>query len=503
VIQLMHSFHGHEAPPAVLDGVRRGEIGAFCLFNFNAPSPESLRRLTESLYAAARAGNCPPPLIGMDQEGGQLMAVTGGTTELPGNMALGATRSPELAELAGRVLARELLAMGVNLNFAPALDVNINPANPVIGTRSFGDRPELVAELGRALIRGTQAEGVIATAKHFPGHGDTADDSHHLTPTIHHSMGRMETVELAPFREAIAEGVQAVMTAHIRVATLDRELPATLSPAILSGLLRGEMGFQGLILTDAMDMYAVARFGARESVEAALEAGADLVLLAHLPDQLQLASEIRHLINPQSAARIRAAREKLPKQLPSPDVIGSPGHQAIAQRIADASITVVREGGQLPLRPKEGQRIAVITARPENLTPADTSYDVKIQLAEAVQKRWSNTLSLEVPMHTDVLADTVAAVGDADIVIVGTITADQDTSQAAMVRALCDLGKQPIVVSLRTPYDIIAFPMVNTYLCSYSIRPVSMEAVARVLFGEIQATGVLPCALPEEKAGLS
>jgi beta-N-acetylhexosaminidase len=461
--------------------------------------------LTESLYVAAREGDCLPPLIGIDQEGGQLMAVTGGATELPGNMALGATRSPELAELAGRVLARELLAMGVNLNFAPALDVNINPANPVIGSRSFGDRPELVAELGRALIRGTQAEGVIATAKHFPGHGDTADDSHHRTPTVHHSMTRMETVELTPFREAIAEGVGAVMTAHIRVSTLDDQLPATLSPAILTGLLRHEMGFDGLIITDAMDMYAVARFGARASVEAALEAGADLALLAHLPDQLELAGQTAHLLNPASAARIQAARERLPLELPSLDIIGCAEHQQIAQRIADASITVVRDAGQLPLRLKEGERIAVITTQPENLTPADTSHDVKIQLADAVRKRWPNTQAIEVPMHMNdtIVADTLTSVRDADMVIIGTITADQDVAQAALVRALCEFGKQPIVVSMRTPYDIIAFPMVTTYLCSYSIRPVSMEAVARVLFGEIPAAGLLPCALPEERAGLT
>ncbi|CAG1773069.1 partial Beta-hexosaminidase A, partial [uncultured bacterium] len=188
MIQLMHSFRGTTLPEAVREAVRRGEIAAFCLFNFNVVSPAQLRELTLALYAAAAEGGLPPPIIGMDQEGGQLIAVSEGTTELPGNMALGATRSPELAEQAGRVLGRELLAMGVNMNFAPSLDINNNPANPAIGIRSFGDDPNLVSVLGRALIRGIQAEGVIATAKHFPGMGDIESDSHFALPVVPHSL---------------------------------------------------------------------------------------------------------------------------------------------------------------------------------------------------------------------------------------------------------------------------------------------------------------------------
>ena len=484
-------------PPEVLDAVRRGEIGAFCLFNFNVVSPAQLRALCLALYQAAEEGGYPPPIIGIDQEGGQLIAVAEGATELPGNMALGATRSPELAEAAGRVLGRELLAMGVNMNFAPALDINSNPNNPGIGIRSFGDNPELVSELGRATIRGMQAEGVLATAKHFPGLGDTATDSHFGLPVVEHSLERMRAVELVPFRDAIEAGVEVLMTGHIVFSALD-ERPATLSRPVLQGLLREEMGFEGLLITDAMDMNAVSREGTLPSVEAALQAGNDLVLLAHVPNQLSLISQTRHLINADSVARIQHAREHLPRELPPLAVVGGEEHRQIAQQIADRAMTIVRDNGRLPLHLNPEDRLVVVTVQTADLTPADTSSKVRVGLASAISRRHANTEAVEIPMNAG--ENTIRAVlrflEDADQIIVGTISADHDLGQTALIRALCDRGQQPIVVSLRTPYDCVSLPMVQTYLCAYSIRPVATEAVARVLFGEIEATGVLPCALP-------
>ncbi len=386
--QLMHSFIGHHPPPDILEGVRRGDISSFCLFaDWNVKHPAQLRDLSLALLRAAEDGSQPPPLIGIDQEGGQLIAIANGATELPGNMALGATRSPELAEQAGRVLGRELRAMGLNLNFAPSLDVNVNASNPVVGIRSFGADPELVANLGTAMIRGMRAEGVIASAKHFPGHGDTGTDTHHTAPSITHSLDRMAAVELLPFRRAIAAGLDAIMPAHILFTALDSERPATLSPAILRDYLRGELGFGGLIISDAMDMYAVARFGAAESVRMALQAGIDLVLLAHLPDQMALAERVCHASQPNALVRIQHARAQIPPNLPSLDVVGCANHQRIAQTIADLSITLVRNGGHLPLRPDADDEIAVITPQPSDLTPADTSSSVRIALADAVRQR--------------------------------------------------------------------------------------------------------------------
>jgi len=493
----MHSFDGFTAPPEILDAVHRGKIASICLFSGkNVSSPEQVRALSLSLRKAALGNQLPPPLIGIDQEGGQLIAITGGATELPGNMALGATRSPALAEQAGRLTARELLAMGINLNFAPSLDVNVNPANPVIGIRSFGDDPTLVADLGVALIRGLQGEGVLATAKHFPGHGDTATDTHYNLPVVPHSLERIEAVELAPFRAAIEAGVDAVMAAHVLFPSLDNEHAATMSARVLDGFLRAELGFQGLIITDAMDMYAVAQFGAEVSITGALGAGVDLVLMGHLPDQMGLHQRLSHLARAESLRRIQAAREKSPAELPPLDVVGCAEHRALAQEIADRSITLVR--GDLPLRFTPDMSIAVITPTPADLTPADTSSAVEIQLAAAIARRHRNVQAFQLPPNASdrQVAEIVQAVEHADVVVVGTINAVQDPAQANLVQSLYRRNHAPIVVALRTPYDLTVFPMITTYLCAYGIRPVTMEAVAKVLFGEIEATGVLPCAIP-------
>ncbi len=498
MLQLMHSFRGYAPPTDVLDAVRRGYIGAFCLFAYNVESPTQLRQLTDSLRHAAHEGGQLPPILGIDQEGGQVIAVTGGATELPGNMALGATRSPELAEKAGYVLARELLAMGVNLNFAPSLDVNVNPANPVIGIRSFGDNPQLVADLGTAMIRGMQAAGVIATAKHFPGHGDTAIDTHLSLPEVAHTLDRMEAVELLPFRAAIKAGVGAIITAHMVFSALDPDNPATVSPIVLDSFLRHTLGFSGLIITDAMDMHAVAQRGAEVSVRDALNAGVDLALLGHLPDQLGMMERMKSLVRPDALARIEKARQAIPQTLPPFDVIGCTEHQQIAQTIADQSITLVRDSGQLPLRPGPDDRIIVITPQPVDLTPADTSSQVQMTLTDAIQRRHPHVQSFELPYQATLvdIQNILQATADAKIVIVGTISVDRNTAQADLVQALYQRGQSPIVIALRTPYDLVDFPMIETYLCAYGIRPVTMEAVARVLFGEIEARGVLPCALP-------
>ncbi|MCI0709505.1 MAG: glycoside hydrolase family 3 protein [Chloroflexi bacterium] len=498
MLQLMHSFKGLTPLPEIVDGIRNGQISSFCLFaRINVTSPHQLFDLTSALYRAAEEGGQLPPIIGIDQEGGQLMAVTGGTTELPGNMALGAARSVELAEKAGMVLGRELLAMGVNLNFAPSLDVNTNPLNPVIGIRSFGEDPELVGELGAALIRGMQKEGVMATAKHFPGHGDTAFDTHYMTPTITHTRQRTLEVELQPFRVAIAEGVGACMTAHVRFEAFDKDSPATMSRTVLHDLLRNEMGFTGLTITDAMDMHAVNQYGSVNSVRSAIEAGADLILLGHLPDQLAMQSQTYDLLNNAAVQRIQQARMRIPKERPPLSVIGCGEHQQIAHEIAAQSITQLR-GKNIPLEVSTDDMIVVITPRPRDLTPADTSADVRISLVDAIRDYHPLVTGVEIDYEApdEHVRRALQIAENADVVIVGTIAADRDESQAALVRALHERGQAPIVIAMRTPYDITAFPMIENYLCTYSIRAVSMDAAARVLFGKATAPGVLPCSLP-------
>jgi beta-N-acetylhexosaminidase len=495
--QMMLSFNGNTVPDHMLDMVTRGEVVSFCIFKKNVKTPAELRAIAEQIHAAAKRGGQPTPLVGVDQEGGQLMVVANGATELPGNMALGATGSAELAEEAGRITARELRAMGITMNFAPTLDVNINPFNPVIGIRSFGDNPRLVADLGVAMIKGIQSEGVIATVKHFPGHGDTDSDSHLAVPIVHHDRARLHEVEIMPFKAAIQAGVGAIMTAHVIYTALDADNPATLSKPILTGLLRGELGYQGLIVTDAMDMYAVARLGAHASTSAALQAGADLIMLGHVEGQADLHATFKNQYHPQSLTRIRQAQARLSSDIPDFSLVGHQDHWAVAQKIADKSITIVRQAhGALPIASEKS--VGIITVQPTNLTPADSSAFIKIKFADAIQKRRPDATAHTLPYQANdaALRDALGAMDGYDVVVVGTLNASQDDRQAELVRALIARGQAVIVVALRTPYDLIAFPQVETYLCAYGIRDVTTEAVARVLFGEIIATGVLPCAIP-------
>ena len=442
------------------------------------------------------------------------MAVGEGTTPLPGNLALGATGSVELARQAGEVLGRELAAMGINLNYAPCCDVNVNPQNPVIGTRSFGEDPQKVANLSAALVAGLQSAGVAATAKHFPGHGDTSSDSHHGIPVVPHSMERLRKVELPPFEASIQAGAKVVMTAHLALPAVDGriDLPATLSPTILKGLLRKDLGFNGVIVTDAMDMQAIRQGEAlgQEGVRAAA-AGADLLLLGSDPadhdrvyTSLKQATQYEQLDAADihaSAERISALKDWLAAQGPQPDlsVVGCAAHQAVATEIATRSITLVRDqAGLLPLRLQSDRRLAVILPRPLDLTPADTSSYVLPALAQAVHAYHSNVdefLIPHAPQEQDIAA-LLSRVRSYDILVLGTLNAFAQPGQAALARALLKTSIPTVIAALRMPYDLMAFPEAPTYLCAYSILEPSMVALAKVLWGQVDSYGRLPVSIP-------
>lgn len=256
--KLMLSFAGTEPSAEILAVLKRQHVGGITLFRaLNVESPAQVRALTAALQRAAAASGQPPLLIAADQEGGQLMALGDGPTPFPGNMALGATGSEDLARRAGTAIGRELSAMGINVNFAPVCDVNINPQNPVVGTRSFGEDPALVARLSAAKIRGgCRLPGWPRRPSTFPAYGDTLLDSHDGTPVLPHDSARLHGVELPPFVAAVRADVRLIMTAHIALPAFNDglNLPATLSPKILRGLLRDELGFAGVIVSDAMDL---------------------------------------------------------------------------------------------------------------------------------------------------------------------------------------------------------------------------------------------------------
>lgn len=351
--RFMVGFDGHEVSSDVRSMIRDFGAASVILFKRNVDSPEQVAELIRELQAVARgAGHELPLLVAVDQEGGRVARLREPWTLWPPLRAVGRLASTDHAHAMGAALAAELKACGFHLDFAPVVDVDTNPANPVIGDRSFGDDPELVGRLGAAMIRGLQEAGVAACAKHFPGHGDTDLDSHLELPAVDHALSRLRDVELRPFRKAIEAGVASVMTAHVLVRELDDAVPATLSRRILSELLRGEMKYTGVIVADDLDMKAVAkRWRPAEAAVRAALAGCDIlpVCVGHDAQAEAIEGVVRALEEEtipyqqmeDSLSRIRRLKERftLPYRDPDPGqarlAAGAGERWALSREIAE------------------------------------------------------------------------------------------------------------------------------------------------------------------------
>lgn len=342
-------FAGSEVPERYVKALREGRRGGAILFKRNLPDVGTAHMLCSALASAAPADL--PPFLGVDQEGGRVSRLPAPFLKLPPMRALGGTRDYDLIRAAARAVATELSAIGFNLNFAPVLDVDSNPENPVIGDRAFGTDPRTVMRAGVAFMQGLQDRNVLACGKHFPGHGDTSEDSHFALPTIEHDRLRLQKIELPPFRAAAGAGIASMMTAHIVVKALDPEVPATLSRAICASLLRAEMGFDGVLFSDDLEMAAVAaRYPIETAAVESVWAGCDALLVCKSEDQQDRAHEaLVREAEKNSRFRDRVA-EALGRCLrirrlcpPRPvsveallSIVGSPASQAMATRVADA-----------------------------------------------------------------------------------------------------------------------------------------------------------------------
>jgi beta-N-acetylhexosaminidase len=284
---LVGGFEGL-CPPKELTGlIKTHGLGGIILFQNNLEDPAQIARLTNQLQHFSKDA---PLLLMIDEEGGRVSRLPPPFTQFPAAAMVGRCNSYDLCYRLGQALARELRAVGINMNLSPVLDVHTNPANTVIGDRAFGSSATLVAKLGLALMVGLQDQGIIACGKHFPGHGDTLADSHHKLPRVSHSLRRLIEVELKPFQHAILNRLQAIMTAHVIYTALDPQFPATLSKKVVTKLLREAMEFRGLVITDDLQMKAIAdHYSLSEAVIRSIEAGADLILICHQPEVLPLA----------------------------------------------------------------------------------------------------------------------------------------------------------------------------------------------------------------------
>ena len=496
--------HGVDNAVQLIDKYKLGGVIYFAWTN-NVKDTEQIVGLSNGIQRASLSQpRKVPALISTDQEGGVVFRVP--ATELPGNMALGAGRSTQDAQTAAAIGGSELKSVGVNWNFAPVADVNVNPANPVIGVRSFSEDPGLAADLTAAQVRGYQNQGIAAAAKHFPGHGDTAVDSHTGLPTIDHTRAEWEQIDKPPFQAAISQGIKAIMTAHIVVPSLDPSGdPATLSKPILTGILRNEMGYRGVIITDSLEMAGVReKYGDARVPVLALKAGVDMLLM---PPNLDLAyNAVLDAVRTGelTEARIDASVKRILRlkwdlglvQNPYVDaahaqtVVRSPQHLAQAQALTDRTPTLVKnDAGLLPLA-KTGQSVLVT-----GWGPTPTS-----QVATAMRSRGADPTVYETgsnPSQARIDA-AVAAAQARDITVVLTNRAwmSGNAGQQSLVRQLQATGKPVIVLAVRDAYDIAHFTEVPTYVATYSYSGVSLESAVRVLYGEVNPGGKLPVTIP-------
>jgi beta-N-acetylhexosaminidase len=470
-----------------------------------------------------------PLLIASDMENGPGMRLgniyalpsllpQGGGTVFPPVMALGAAGSDTLAFQLGQVLGSEARAIGVHMVFGPVLDVNANPLNPVINTRSFGENPELVGRLARAYIRGARSMGLMTTGKHFPGHGDTDVDSHLDLPTIRADRQHLDSVDLPPFRAAVNEGIDAIMTAHIAVVGVEgaNAGPATLSHGFMTGVLRDEMHFGGVLFTDAMTMGGVAkRYGATEPLIMAVEAGADVLLMPRdvttaietitgaiqsgRLTEARIDESVRRILVAKARAGLREGRLV---DLNAVDrIVSIPAHTAVAEEVAEKSITLALDKTNLvPLALDSSKKILSLSYADAADLVAGRTFD------PIIASRFPLTASLKVDSRTTEAeyAALKARADSADLILVsayvsprefaGTIGTQRGFSQ--FVENLALSGKPIIVLSFGSPYLISAFPSVTSYVVAWGGAPISQRAAALALLGEREISGKLPISLP-------
>ncbi len=492
--------------------VGRYKAGNIILFTRNLKKKRDIANLNREIQAFMMEHIGIPALISTDQEGGMVTRLPGEATFLSGHMAIAATTDPENAYRIGQIAGRELRALGINMNLAPVLDVNNNSANPVIGVRSFGEDPQWVAEYGTKFLQGLQQAGIITTAKHFPGHGDTMVDSHLDLPCIPHPLERLETVEFLPFQAAIRAGVDAIMSAHILFPALEpQKVPATLSKNILTGLLREKMGFGGVVITDCLEMQAIATyFGTAQGAMRAIKAGADLVCVSHtLELQIETAEEIRKAVISgeipearidEAVARILALKERYGiLNNPYPDeqavarVVGCDEHINLAESISTKSITVVKNTENLvPVRESD---VFVISPEPASLTIVEDESKRQTLFTEVVA-RGLGGIGASIPLDPteEVIEELVNRAKKHALIIIGTYNANLYLGQQELVTRLGEQGKV-VAVSLRNPYDLETFPEITAYLCAYEYTPLSVKSLLKVLKGEVPGQGKLPITL--------
>jgi beta-N-acetylhexosaminidase len=487
------------------------KIGGLILF---AGDVYETAHLTNILQERAKI----PLLIASDLERGLGNQIDGATL-FPPVMSLGAADSEELAYLMGKITALEARAIGIHMTYAPVVDVNINPDNPIINVRSFGEDPEQVSRLAVPFIKGCQENGLIATAKHFPGHGDTSEDSHTVLPTVKGDRARLDKVEIYPFKIAVESGIQAIMAAHLSLPALDPapNVPSSLSKPILTDLLRNELGFDGIIVTDAMGMGGVTTlYEPEEAALMAIKAGIDMILLPPKPKEVidalvqavrsgeiseeRINSSVKRIL--EAKARLGLYKQKLVDLKMLDFKIAPRAHLKQADLTFESAITLVKnEDAVVPLS-KKNQRLAVLA-----LSSDPGGYFAGRTFVQEIKEKNPHVFEFyaEATTGQDTLDAALKKASEADVLIFALFSrlradkgsVDLETNHVHLIREAAKSSKGVIVISFGSPYFLRHFPEVDAYICAYRYADEAQVAAAKALFGEIDMQGKLPVTIPD------
>ncbi|MCX6338666.1 MAG: beta-N-acetylhexosaminidase [Candidatus Aureabacteria bacterium] len=483
-------------------------ISGVVLFSRNVKSARQLASLCRELQAIQKRVSPLPLIIAVDQEGGSVNRIADGATHFPSPMAVAAAGDVDLAGRIGYAMGCQLMRLGVNMNFAPVLDINTRKNNPAIGVRSFGENPEQVAAFGAAMIRGMERAGVASVAKHFPGIGSAEQDPHAETPVITRSAEELEREDLIPFARAVDAGVSGIMIGHARYPALSAD-PASLSGAVVRGLLRGELRFRGLAITDDLEMGAVgASRSAGDAAVKACGAGADLLLVCHSGDaQAAAMAALAGALNsgklrPEnitgSVERLRAFKERLLARLTAAHDGAPENGEDLAREAAERAITLVSDGEKvLPLRMGPGEKLLVLSPVLGPLTAAEDGAAAEGTLAGFIGARhpMTETVPFEIVPSRGNFDRIREALRGARAVVMGTCNAHLYGEQARLVREVAAAGKPTVFVALRNPYDAELYPPRAARLAAYGSDGHTLCALARVMFGELPTRGRLPVTL--------
>jgi beta-N-acetylhexosaminidase len=500
----MVTLHGSQLTEVGRDFLQQWQPGAVVLFSSNVGTPEAVTTLTNAYQQTMYDVNAVPVLIAVDQEGGVVQRLTDGFTQWPTPMVIGAADDPLIAQSVGAAVAGELRAVGINMNLAPVADLETYRENPIIFRRAFGSDPQMVGAAVSGVVQGLQENGVLATLKHFPGHGETRVDSHAELPVIALDRARLETVEIEPFRQAIDAGVEAVLVAHIWYPAFDgdEELPASLSQNLISGVLRGELGFDGLVLTDAIDMNAIdMEFGLDDAVIRAIKAGVDIIApgpsigldtQAHLIQVVVDAvrgGEIAEARIDESVQRILDAKARYglfawqPLDAASAsERVSAVNGAAVVENLFRAGVTVALDRNDLLPVSETGSVAVIFLATRYQIVDECSRYRSDI--------RW---VGVGDEPSDDEIAWAVEAANQSDIAVVFTQNAIDNLRQQALVNALPP--EKTAAVALFSPYDWTTFPEIAGYVTTYSPMRPAVPAACAVLFGAAPALGRLPITL--------